>query len=493
MLMPERIPRIPRDTLDAWRQRTTALTYPECCFAVLRMFIPREDISDGILRGIIMDGGGAFAGFGHRDVVRRACISGATVLELFHGPTLAFKDLGMQILCKILGHYLERSGTRLNLLVGTSGDTGSSAIESVKDIPRVTITVLYPGCKRISRLQELQMTTSDGSNGVKVIAVDGTSDDLDVPMEQVFGDVEFRKRHSIGSVNSVNICRVLVQIAHFVWAAVSTPKDSDRIRFFVPTGAGGHVTAGVMARAMLAEDDKLVELHVATNKNDAFHQILSTGAVSSDSTKVVTQSVSPSMDIAVPYNLERLMWLASMEGENQVDHCLAAAKLMRSFKETGAIVLPAIMREQMVAVCGITGSSSHSNASTLATIKIVNDEDGYVLDPHTAIGVAAMRGVPESVGTLNVCMACAHPAKFSDAIADALGKRRDDPWWWLSSADRAHPSVAGLLKLDGVDQEPVAELYARGTDWVGRLRGWFETQTEAQTREDDVVKRESRL
>jgi threonine synthase len=500
MFVPEEIPVIPRATLSSWRQNAAAWTYSECCFAVLRRFVPRGQVPDEVLRGIVGD---AFAGFGHGDVVCSRAIGGATVLELFHGPTLAFKDLGMQVLCKILGYFLEQSDERLNLLVGTSGDTGSSAIEAVKDIPRVTITVLYPGCNRIARLQELQMTTSDGANGVKVIAVDGTSDDLDVPMETLFGDVRFARTHKIGSVNSVNICRVLVQVAHFVWAAVTSSDGCDSLRFFVPTGAGGHVTAGAMARAMLAEDDTRIELHVATNENDSFHRILSTGAVSSD--KVVTQSVAPSMDIAIPYNLERLMWLAAMEGRDgrddhgQVERCLAAAKLMRSFKQTGGIVLPTALRQRLVRVCGITGSSRHSNASTLATIRAVNDEDGYVLDPHTATGVAAMRNMSRSEGTLNVCMACAHPAKFSKAIADALGSRnggggRDDPWWWLSAADRSHPSLARLLNLDREGGEPATELYARGTDWVARLRGWFEAQTEEQRRKDRALsKRSSRL
>ena len=257
MLMPERIPRIPASTLRAWRQRGAGFTYNECCFEVMRMFIPQEEIPDQVLRRIVA---GAFASFGHSDVVCKRTIRGsgqektwnsAAVLELFHGPTLAFKDLGMQVLCRVLEFFLDESDERLNLLVGTSGDTGSSAIEAVKEIPRVTITVLYPGCNRIARLQELQMTMeSEGAeNGVKVIAVDGTSDDLDVPIEKIFGDVAFRKMHSIGSVNSVNVCRVLVQVVHFVWSIV-TAGHSNGVRFFVPTGAGGHLTAGVLARMM---------------------------------------------------------------------------------------------------------------------------------------------------------------------------------------------------------------------------------------------------
>ena len=493
MLMPERIPRIPASTLRAWRQRAAGFTYNECCFEVLRRFIPREEIPDQVLLRIIID---AFSSFGHSDVVcKRSIGSCAVVLELFHGPTLAFKDLGMQVLCRILEFYLNESKERLNLLVGTSGDTGSSAIEAVKNIPCVTITVLYPGCNRITRLQELQMTMEGefAENGVKVIAVDGTSDDLDVPIEMVFGDVAFRKMHRIGSVNSVNICRVLVQVVHFIWSTVTSEK-SDGVRFFVPTGAGGHVTAGVISRIMLMEDETLpnhIELHVATNANNTFHRILSTGTVTKEETKSVSKTVAPSMDISVPYNLERLMWIAAMEGTDIVSgedendekekRCIAAADLLRSFKMTGGIVLPEDTHTRILRVCGISGSSYHSNESILTTIKAVNDADGYVLDPHTAVGVAAMMSHRHQDS--NICMACAHPAKFSTAIHDALGMEDgQDPWWWLSSRDRAHPSVLNLLELDKTSRVPAAEFYELGTDWTSRLRQWFEAQTGEQMR-----------
>ena len=502
MLVPQPVPRIPADKLAAWRAEAVAgtLSYPECCYRVLRYFVPAVDIPDATLRRIVIDD--AFKGFGDASVVKEVDLSGVRLLELWHGPPLAFKDLGMQVLCKLLQHFLDKEGggARLNLLVGTSGDTGSSAIEAAKDLDRVTITVLYPQGRGITRLQELQMTEEDGRNGVHVIGIEGTSDDLDRPMETVFGDVAFRKRHSIGSVNSVNICRVVVQVAHFVWAALRTPASEDiqhpnTVRFFVPTGAGGHVTAGVMAREMMADDPsgaRPPELHVATNSNDVFHRILSTGS-SGDQAGTVQPTVAPSMDIQIPYNLERLLWLSAMlaggDEADKVRRCAEAARLMRSFKETARIELPEALRERIATVCGVSGSSCHDDAKVLAMIRAVHARNRYVLCPHTAIGVrAAMLDEAHAKGgegsISRVCMACAHPAKFLAAVGKALAlEGADARWGWASVEDRAHPSVGRLIVLDEAGREPVCESYKLGTDWTARLRAHFEAQTARQEME----------
>ena len=495
MIMSEKIPQIPAATISDWRRKQHSFSYPECCYHILRMFIPKCEIPDPVLRKLIVSD--AFADFGHKSVICKRQLSSLegqhiSVLELFHGPTLAFKDLGMQVLCKILGWYLEKTESSLNLLVGTSGDTGSSAIEASKEIPRMTVTVLYPGNGRISRLQELQMVTQGDTytkknKGVKVIGVDGTSDDLDRPIEAVFGDVAFRKKHSIGSVNSVNICRVLVQVAHFVWSALKA--DSNDINFYVPTGAGGHVTAGVIARRMMIEDVSTeIKLHICTNENDAFHRILSTGVVSSSRRENIAKTVAPSMDIGVPYNLERLMWIAAMvsgagDESEQTKLCAEAASLMRAFKETGSICLPQAITQGIRDTCGISSSSSHSDRSILGTIKRVRQLSGYVIDPHTAVGVsAAFQSTDVSQSSaVSICMACAHPSKFSNVITNALGNPRD-PWWWLDESNRSHSSVSKLLALDRIRKTPVCEYYEENTNWTYRLRSWFERQTLEQSK-----------
>jgi threonine synthase len=313
MLLPDHIPQISIQKLHEWAAER--LSYPEVCFRIMRLFIPEHEIQTAELHQIIVDD--AFRGFGIRSVVSLktdvfpSCGANIAVCELWHGPTLAFKDLGMTILTHLLQHFLEKRDRFLALLVGTSGDTGSSAIEAVKDLPRVSITCLYPKGRGITLLQELQMTTvGEVAPRVKVIAVEGNSDDLDRPIEEVFADTEFKQRYRVGSVNSVNICRPLVQVVHFFWSYLqllsASPERPPSVVFYVPTGAGGHITAGVIAKQMGLP----VDLHVATNTNDVFHHILAHGRTL-DVAPGVCSTVSPSMDIMIPYNLERLFYIAA--------------------------------------------------------------------------------------------------------------------------------------------------------------------------------------
>jgi len=591
MIMPEKFPAIPLSTLQGWSKKK--ISYSECCYQIIRLFVPVEDIPDKALRHIITVD--AFDSFGTSNIVKNKVLNIKTkiktkikteaetetetemetkdgsaahhnaadhpqhnntinILELWHGPTLAFKDLGMQVLCKLLQYYLDYNKEApdvLNLLVGTSGDTGSSAIEAVKELPNVTITVLYPKGRGITLLQELQMTSVGeiSNNGVKVIGIDGTSDDLDRPMEAIFNDVEFKKQHSIGSVNSVNICRVLVQIAHYIWAAVVVADDEDEdgdgkgkgkknndidnnknnenqnvknIHFYVPTGAGGHITAGAMARRMLREMTTVrLNLHVATNSNDVFHRIIQCGTnnngnntsqageTKTSTSGAVVSTLSPSMDIQVPYNLERLLWMSSMfndtlDEETKIKKCIESAKLMKSFKETENIQLSAEMRDRLIGQCGIVGSSAHDDQVTKETISQVynnSDDQKYVLDPHTAIGVhASMLNSNKEKDDIVFCMACAHPSKFPVAIEQALegvvgftgsntGKGKEK-WWWLS--DQEHSSVQNLLELDRKNVKVTCEEYKFGTDWVNRLKEHFVAQTEEKGRPAEVFFRMAR-
>ena len=227
MLVPAVIPYVSIGTLkDKWSK----LSYPELCYEIMRLYIAESEIPNADLKDIILNK--SFSRFGQEGVVRlkedvlgswsQNSSSKLHVAELWHGPALAFKDLGMQVLAQILSYFLKQDkatsqkGSHLNLLVGTSGDTGSSAIEAVRQFDNISIVVLYPKGRGISLLQELQMTTvGETDKNVKVIAVDGSSDDLDVPIESCFNDIEFKHKYNLGSVNSVNICRVLVQVVHY--------------------------------------------------------------------------------------------------------------------------------------------------------------------------------------------------------------------------------------------------------------------------------------
>ncbi len=458
MLMPAHLPRISREALQSW----AGLSYPELCIAVLQRFIPADEVPPDVLQRIILEE--AFERFGIPEIVRlqqvqaddaRGASREVTVCELWHGPTLAFKDLGMQILGRLLQYFLDRRGGRLNVLVGTSGDTGSSAIEAVRGLDGVTITCLYPK-GRIARLQELQMTIAgEEAPHVHVIGVEGTSDDLDVPIQALFNDIPFRKAHHLGSLNSVNIVRLLVQMVHYFYAYLQRCPEADQdITFYIPSGAGGHAAAGVMARMMGLP---MAKLHVVVNHNDILRQIIEQGTGRTEAGVQVT--VAPSMDIQVPYNLERLLYLADGGKTTRT------AQLMDQFRAAGTLTVPPDLHRAFHTTLGLT-SSAVSDAEVLGTIRGTWSASGYALDPHTATGVyaALQEGAFGQLDTAAhvVCMGCAHPAKFMPVVAQVLGSAAE----WLHDTD--HPNVAALLSL--ADHEPVSKTYPRGTDWEARLR-----------------------
>jgi len=496
MIMPACVPLLSASQLKA----LSTASYPVLCYEVMRLFISDSEVCDSALRAIILEQ--AFVRFGTEEVVamrKNVAHSNVHVCELWHGPTLAFKDLGMQVLACLIQFFLARNGDVLNLLVGTSGDTGSSAIEAVRGLPNVSITVLYPKNRGISKLQELQMTTvGEIEPRVTVFGVDGSSDDLDVPIEKVFGDVSFRTANRVGSMNSVNICRILVQVVHFFWAyfQVRSKDDSCPVMFSVPTGACGHITAGAIARAMGLP----IQLHAATNQNDIVHRLVSSGTTrqsecSAEGSRVddaaaatpriaVTNTLSPSMDILMPYNVERLLFLA--HGGAVAPSCAAeAAEAMKRFKSTGQLTLSSTMHQNLRFVLGLTTSRT-TDAECATTIRRVYSSTsstsggfGYVIDPHTAVGVHAAIKVlaPSRPRQPVVCIACAHPAKFAETIRSSLNVKG---WEWLSPDDRAHPHVKNLLRLEGA---PAVSLdLKRGDDWESLLRHHLQRVMETMSR-----------
>ncbi len=402
LLLPESIPRLTPGDLDA----LSKLAYPELAFQVMSYFI--EDIPSADLKNMIDR---SYASFTHRDITPVVQKDGIFILELFHGPTLAFKDVALQFLGNLFEYLLIESGEHMNILGATSGDTGSAAIYGVRGKKNINIFILHPH-KKISPVQELQMTTVTDAN-VFNLAIQGSFDDGQLIVKQIFGDLAFKKQHALGAVNSINWARVLAQVVYYfyAWAQVRKQTGANKVYFSVPTGNFGDIFAGYIARRMGLPIEKLL---LATNANNILARFVNAGDYSIDE---VHPTFSPSMDIQNASNLERYLFYLFKQDSKR----LAAA--MQQFAETGQLVFSAAQRAE---VNEIFLASAVDNEQTLATIRAFHKATGYVLDPHTATGVKA--GKELSGGEYPViCLATAHPAKFSAAVNQAIGQDPERP------------------------------------------------------------------
>uniref|UniRef100_A0A7S3E457 Tryptophan synthase beta chain-like PALP domain-containing protein n=1 Tax=Chloropicon laureae TaxID=464258 RepID=A0A7S3E457_9CHLO len=478
MLMPAELPEL---DVRGLAEAEPSHTYKSLCRHILGLFTDKSVISESDLGDIIED---AFRPFDIEEVVRLQAIrdeneNGAAcyVAELWHGPTLAFKDLSMQVLCGFMETLLAKQQRRLNLVVATSGDTGASAIAGVLGKRHLSVTVLYPSPKfsSISVEQEEQTLRHAGEPNVTVVNCEGTSDDLDVPIEACFGDLAFKEAASIGSVNSVNVFRVIMQVVHYVycWLQLRRAHPERRglleVSFYVPSGGCGHISAGILARAMGLP---IRTLFACVNANDVLHSLLQTGHLDSNPNAVPT--LAPSMDIVVPYNLERILFL--MSGRDQAK----VRAWMTRWKKEGKVQLGGEERAILAETMGLR-SVSTSDEQILSTIAQVHREcGGYVIDPHTAVAAAACLSSSSSPddGVPRVIMGCAHPGKFTGAVSKALGNRPASDWMPLG--DRAHPAVAAILALQerakgGDDllsrETPGVHHFVKGQDWERTLRG----------------------
>lgn len=327
---------------------------------------------------------------------------GIELVELFHGPTLAFKDVAMQLLGRLFDHELTKRNSRVTIVGATSGDTGSAAIEAFRDRENVDIVILHPH-NRTSEVQRRQMTTVDAAN-VFNVAVQGTFDDCQDIVKAMFADVAFRERVGLAAVNSINWARVMAQVVYYHWACA---KSSDRpVSVTVPTGNFGNVFAGRVAKRMGAPIGEFV---VASNRNAILTQFFQTGSMSIGD---VEPSLSPSMDIQVSSNLERLLFeILGNDGT-------AVRELMSTFRNDRQVSLPVELIPRMQESWY---GERVSDAETIDVTRAVYEESGIVLDPHTAVGVAAARRRPDSMQRM--VMATAHPAKFPDAVEQATGLR----------------------------------------------------------------------
>ena len=398
LYMPDSWPHLAHSDLRALR----GLPYAELAGRVIAPFVG-DSIPFATLQALCRD---AYGSFRHPAVIPMVQLdANLWSLELFHGPTLAFKDLAMQLLGRLFDHVLQARGQRITIVGATSGDTGSAAIEACRGRAAIDIAILHPA-GRTSEVQRRQMTTVDAPN-VLNIAVDGNFDDCQDLVKAMFADVAFRDDMHLSAVNSINWARIAAQIPYYVASALAVGAPEREVAFAVPTGNFGNVLAAWSARRMGLP---VARLTVASNRND----ILARFFTARDMTvRAVEPSLSPSMDIAISSNFERLLF--ELLGR---DPALTAAT-MTGFRATGRMDVPEAAWDRART---LFDGFRLDDAGTTAEIARLHTDCGYLADPHTAIGVAAARAHP--CGQLpTIAIATAHPAKFPDAMQQATGAR----------------------------------------------------------------------
>ncbi|MBI1922399.1 MAG: threonine synthase [Geobacter sp.] len=411
LLLPESIPTIDPATLDSWK----ALPYRELAYRVMSLFaddMPAEDLKQLIDR--------SYDTFAHPEITPVVHKDGAWILELFHGPTLAFKDVALQFLGNLFEYLLKERGQKMNIVGATSGDTGSAAIHGVRGKDGINIFILHPH-GRTSPIQALQMTTVTDPN-VHNIAVEGTFDDCQNMVKALFNDLAFKEKYSLGAVNSINWARVLAQVVYYFYSFFRVAEETGATEavFSVPTGNFGDIFAGYVARRMGLPIKRLI---LATNENNILTRFINEGDYS---TGTVVSTVSPSMDIQLASNFERYVYYLFNEDASRLREAFAG------LAKTGRIDFT---EAEMARVREEFASDSIDQFGTLKTIADFHHETGYLLDPHTAVGVgAALETVKD--GTPVICLATAHPAKFPDAVRQATGVEPPQP-----------PSLHGIDKL----------------------------------------------
>jgi threonine synthase len=383
--------------------------YPEIARRVLAPFVAGS-IAEADLSRMIDE---AYASFRHPAVTPLVQLSPSEwVLELFHGPTLAFKDCAMQLLGRLIDHVLKARGQRATIVGATSGDTGGAAIEAFKGLDQVDVVILFPD-GRVSDVQRRMMTTVDAPN-VHAVAIDGTFDDCQAIVKGLFNNHAFRDRVRLSGVNSINWARIVAQVVYYFVAGAALGAPGRAARYVVPTGNFGDVFAGYVAKRMGLPVSELV---VATNVNDILERTLRTGRY--EVTGVVPTS-SPSMDIQVSSNFERLLFDAEGRDAGAVRRMMAGLAQSKSFS-IGETALAAIRSE--------FAAARADEAEVSGTIRATLAEAGYLLDPHTAVGVVAARKVAADPAVPTVVLSTAHPAKFPDAVEAASGVRPALPAW----------------------------------------------------------------
>lgn len=399
LYVPEAWPQFSAPAIAALAGKTYAQVTAEVTFPFVAGVIERAEYDR-----IVSD---AYAGFDHAAVAPLKQLDGNVwLMELFHGPTLSFKDYALQLLGRLLDHVLRKRGQRVTIVGATSGDTGSAAIEAVKGRSAIDIFMLHPK-GRVSDVQRRQMTSVLSSN-VFNIAVEGSFDDCQDLVKAMFNDLAFRDEMKLTAVNSINFARIMAQIAYYFWAAVALGAPHRPVRFAVPTGNFGNVYSGYAAREMGLP---ISHLQIGSNRNDILTRFFESGAMKIEG---VEPSLSPSMDIQVSSNFERLLFdLYDRRGP-------AVAETLTAFREKGVYEIGG---NAMARARKLFSAYRLSDPQTLAMIAQAHKRTGEILDPHSAIGVAGPWTHAASTAEPTVVLATAHPAKFPDAVAQAIGIR----------------------------------------------------------------------
>ncbi len=398
LFIPVNIQPFSKEELDRFKKLDYTDLATEIIHPFLGSFITKENLKSLINK--------SYSTFREKEVVKLRKVGDLEILELFHGPTLAFKDVAMQFIGNLYEHYLEKNNSEINIVVATSGDTGAAAIDAIKNKKNLNIFVLHPNNK-ISSVQRQIMTTGPAKN-VFNIAIEGNFDDCQNIVKSMFADLQFSKSINMSGVNSINWARIIAQAVYYFYSYFKI-NSSDKISFSVPTGNFGDVYAGYLAKKMGLPIDKLI---VATNTNDILHRAISKGDYIA---KKVSETISPSMDIQIASNFERLIYDISDKDSETTKEIMNKIKVNK-YK---------INEKDLIKINKDFVSECINEEETLSTIKKIYNEYNLVVDPHTAIGVGALRKL--NIKSRSIVLATAHPCKFPIAIEKAINKTEPLP------------------------------------------------------------------
>ena len=400
LFIPKSLNKFSEAEIDSFKKLSYQELAKNITFSFIGDFMSENDLSRIIDK--------SYSVFREKNVVKLIKVGDRSVLELFHGPTLAFKDVAMQLLGNFYEYYLKNENEKINIVVATSGDTGAAAIDAIKGKKNVNIFVLHPH-NRVSSVQRKLMTTGKEHNVIN-IAINGNFDDCQNLVKSMFADKSFSNEIKMSGVNSINWARIIAQSVYYFYSYFLV-EDKDRpLNFSVPTGNFGDVYAGYLAKKMGLPINKLV---VATNQNDILHRAISKGSYEVEK---VTETISPSMDIQIASNFERLIY--------DLNDCDDAQTInaMNDIREKGKYIID---QERLNKINTDFLSSKMSEEEVLETIKKVYDKFDIVLDPHSAIGYGAFDKV--NISGNNIVLATAHPCKFPDAIKNAINLKAELP------------------------------------------------------------------
>tara|TARA_Y100000590_G_scaffold438003_1_gene560314 strand:+ start:820 stop:2208 length:1389 start_codon:yes stop_codon:yes gene_type:complete len=391
LFVPKKVPLFSTNELEKLRE----LSYNELAVKIILKFC-YDEFSEEEIKNLVAD---SYKNFRVKDVVKIKKVNKINLLELYHGPTLAFKDIAMQVIGNMYEKILKKNNLKVNIVVATSGDTGAAAIDAIKNRKNMKIFVLHPD-KKISEIQRKFMTTVNSGN-VFNIALNGNFDDCQKLVKSMFSNKDFRSSINMSGVNSINWSRIIMQIVYYFFSYFKIAKKGERINFSVPTGNFGDVYSGYIAKKMGLPVDKLI---VATNQNDILKRVINTGIYKPNQ---VEHTISPSMDIQVASNFERLIFdICSFSSEK-------TSKLMNDLKNKNEFKLKS---EEVNQIKEDFYSESVSDNETKSIIKKIYKDEKVFIDPHTAVGIGAMKKM--SLENKTIVLSTAHPSKFSKVVKE---------------------------------------------------------------------------